>query len=219
MTCEQALSFPRHGLPEVLQIRCSLFEKLREEGAGNAGCTLHPRSRVPKCAKKTHTSIQVQRRHSGIPCAMVLRLIRALPGERRFLPPSSARHLAARLDATVAAPGPHDFAVRCERSRPASKARLTPQRPSQPAPTFRDDRVSSPHAARAGCVMPPIWHFCKVEYFSLRDLTRFRQTELICPSRRICSTGCRPGAGPTIPAKAGIDYPGPPGPAGGLSKG
>ena len=24
--------------------------------------------------KKTHTSIQVQRRHSGIPCAMALRL-------------------------------------------------------------------------------------------------------------------------------------------------
>src|SRR5215468_616531 len=38
-----------------------------------------------------------------------LRLIRALPGERRFLPPSSAG-CARRLDATVAAPGPHDFA-------------------------------------------------------------------------------------------------------------
>ncbi len=25
--------------------------------------------------KKAHTSIQVQRRHSGIPCAMVLRLM------------------------------------------------------------------------------------------------------------------------------------------------
>src|SRR3954467_9670046 len=31
--------------------------------------------------EEAHTSIQVQRRHSGIPCAMALRLIRALPGD------------------------------------------------------------------------------------------------------------------------------------------
>ena len=31
-----------------------------KEGAGNAGCTLHPRSRVQLCAKNAHTSIQVQ---------------------------------------------------------------------------------------------------------------------------------------------------------------
>src|ERR1700682_530546 len=46
-----------------------------EEGAGNAGCTLHPRSRVQVSQKNAHTSIQVQRRHSGIPCAMALRLM------------------------------------------------------------------------------------------------------------------------------------------------
>ena len=32
--------------------------------------------------KKTHTSIQVQRRHPGLPCAMAYGLLRALPGER-----------------------------------------------------------------------------------------------------------------------------------------
>jgi hypothetical protein len=31
-----------------------------ETKAGNAGCTLHPRSHVPNCAKETHMSIQVQ---------------------------------------------------------------------------------------------------------------------------------------------------------------
>jgi len=35
-------------------------------------------------------SIQVQRKQSGLPCAMALRLIRALPGDRAFLPPSTA---------------------------------------------------------------------------------------------------------------------------------
>src|SRR5437764_5506563 len=46
---------------------------------------------------------------------MVLRLIRALPGERRFLSPLPRQHRPAWIDATVAAPGPHDFAVRCGR--------------------------------------------------------------------------------------------------------
>jgi hypothetical protein len=45
------------------------------EGAGKAGCALHPRSRVQDAQKNAHTSIQVQRRQSGLPCAMVLRLI------------------------------------------------------------------------------------------------------------------------------------------------
>jgi hypothetical protein len=43
------------------------------EGAGKTGCALHPRSRVQLRKKSAHTSIQVQRRASGLPCAMVLR--------------------------------------------------------------------------------------------------------------------------------------------------
>src|SRR6202030_4873108 len=61
------------------------FLALRSEGAGNTGCALHPRSRVQKVHKKTHTSIQVQRRQSGIPCAMVLRLISCFPRRPGFL--------------------------------------------------------------------------------------------------------------------------------------
>jgi hypothetical protein len=52
------------------------------EGAGNAGCALHPRSRVQNAQRKTHTSIQVQRRQSGIPCAMALRLMPCSPRRR-----------------------------------------------------------------------------------------------------------------------------------------
>jgi hypothetical protein len=59
----------------------------KREGAGNAGCALHPRSRVQNVQKKAHTSIQVQRRQSGIPCAMVLQLI----GDRAVLPPSPVK--------------------------------------------------------------------------------------------------------------------------------
>src|SRR6266700_1908091 len=70
------------------------------EGAGNAGCALHPRSRVQICAKKTHTSIQVQRRQSDIPCAMALRLMPCSPRRRIRLVTVAAGLLAdmIRLD-------------------------------------------------------------------------------------------------------------------------
>jgi hypothetical protein len=58
---------------------------IKEEGAGNAGCALHPRSRVQCAQKSAHTSIQVQRRHSGIPCAMALRRMPCSPWRRIHL--------------------------------------------------------------------------------------------------------------------------------------
>src|SRR5712664_620314 len=74
--------------------------------------------------KKTHTSIQVQRRQSGLPCAMVYGLLRALPGDRAFLPPSSARGFASReLDTSVGASGPHGFTVRSSHARQSQLSR------------------------------------------------------------------------------------------------
>src|ERR1700761_7179523 len=61
---------------------------LKVEGAGKTGCALHPRSHVQSCIKENaHMSIQVQRKHSGLPCAMARRLIRALPGDPALLTP------------------------------------------------------------------------------------------------------------------------------------
>ena len=57
-------------------------------------------------------SIQVQRKQSGLPCAVVYGLLRALPGDRAFLSPSPAGKFPADLNASVEASGPHDFAVR-----------------------------------------------------------------------------------------------------------
>ena len=56
-------------------------QKQRAQGKPGARCT---RGLVCKVRKKTHTSIQVQRRHPGFPCAMGYGLLRALPGERLF---------------------------------------------------------------------------------------------------------------------------------------
>ena len=51
-------------------------------------------------------------RHHGIPCTMFYSLFRALLGDRAFLPPSLCGPSPAKLDASVGASGPHDFAVR-----------------------------------------------------------------------------------------------------------
>ena len=83
------------------------------EGAGNAGCALHLRSRVPKCVKKAHTSIQVSGGSPTSPAQWLYGLLRALPGERAFFATVIPEKLASQeLSASVAAPGPHDFAVR-----------------------------------------------------------------------------------------------------------
>ena len=71
------------------------------------------RSRV--CKKNAHALATTGTpQTAGIPCAMVLRLIRGLPGDRAFLPPSPARRIKRlrKLSISVGMPGPHDFAVR-----------------------------------------------------------------------------------------------------------
>jgi hypothetical protein len=37
-----------------------------------------------------------------------------------------------------------------------------------------------------GSRLSEIWVFCKAEYFRSAGLARFRKTEVICPSCRIC---------------------------------
>ena len=51
------------------------------EGAGNAGCALHPRSRVRSRIKKLHTSIQGSGEHPTFPAQWLDGLWRAHPGE------------------------------------------------------------------------------------------------------------------------------------------
>src|ERR1700722_12587656 len=106
-----------------------LSRPLQSEGAGKAGCALHPRSRVQTCAKNTHTSIQVQRRQSDFPCAVVLTLIFVLSPAIRPGFVTVACAPKRKLDASLEASGPHDFAVRFRRFR----QRRHP-RPPLPAP-------------------------------------------------------------------------------------
>ena len=101
---------------------------LETEGAGNAGCALHPRSRVRSCAKKAAHEHTGQRRQSDIPCAMALRLMTRSPRRiglcclRRLRiagssAPGRADLPSADLTPTTEASGPHDFAVRYNTAR------------------------------------------------------------------------------------------------------
>jgi hypothetical protein len=87
MTAKHAFAFSRHGAPEV----CLIHSRLKKtEGAGKAGCPLHPQSRVRN--KKAH-----ERRHhrfTGLTRPSLRNgfngLFRALPGDEFVLSPSSA---------------------------------------------------------------------------------------------------------------------------------
>jgi hypothetical protein len=74
-------------------------------------------------------------------------LLRALPGEAAFVA-TVAAGLTTQLDARVAAPGPHDFAVRCGRSRPAGMNPPDATASFASHRTVRDDR--EPPLCRVG---------------------------------------------------------------------
>jgi hypothetical protein len=91
--------------------------KQRAQGKPGADCT---RGRAHKNARVDH---RFNRIVPAFPARMVYGLLRALLGDRAFLPPSPsgltihlkpgrAGCISARLDASIGAPGPHDFAVR-----------------------------------------------------------------------------------------------------------
>ena len=104
------LAFSRHDLPGVLHF-VGPQENQRAQGRPDARCTRG--LMCNSCNKNAHMSIQEQRRTSGLPCAMALRLIRGRPGDRLCLSPSPCEALASsRLDTSNGVPGPHDFTVR-----------------------------------------------------------------------------------------------------------
>jgi hypothetical protein len=78
-------AFSRREAPEVC-VSSSL-----KRGAGNAGCALHPRSRVQKAERKSHTSIQGSGGNPTFPAQWLYGLFRALPGVSGFLASVASR--------------------------------------------------------------------------------------------------------------------------------
>src|SRR5713101_7774847 len=98
--------------------------------------------------------------------------------------PGRADKTSARLDASVGASGPHDFAVRCNISRPRAcdrsqifrpalrpLARSTLPRPPHPAPNVRDDHDTPLLWDGMARVLEMIWGEWKQKYFCKQDWT------------------------------------------------
>jgi hypothetical protein len=127
MTIECASTFSRRDAPGVLQENLTLSNRGRREDRVRAA----PAVSCAIAQNKVHMSIQVSGEHTGLPCAMALRLTSCSPRRTGFVV-TVAFGWSRKLDASVAASGPHDFTVR------NNSARLTPpSRPPLPAPRLR----------------------------------------------------------------------------------
>jgi hypothetical protein len=153
------LNFPDRASRSRDPIVSELSQKsspLNSEGAGNAGRLARPQPCVQK-RKHASKSPRASPKRSGIPRANGFNgFLRALPGEPGFLATiiGAMRQHQRRLDASVGASGPHDFAVRNVRIR---RARRHVHR--IPRPTFGDDgqrpSVSEPRTREGVPVICP----------------------------------------------------------------
>ena len=157
-SCRHTFSFSRRDAPERMIKPCPS----KTEGAGKAGCPMHPQPRAQRW--KAHELVTTgSPSSSGLPCAMVLTVSFVLSPVIGLLSPSPADlgfcHCPVgptklrQLDASAGASGPHDFAVRESISRQLAQiahgskdppchhvARPMLPRPPHPAPHVRDDR-------------------------------------------------------------------------------
>ena len=170
MASRSRRTHPR-ALPET-----SLFLGIR--GRRDAGRSTRPQPRVQM--KKVH---RVSRHgHTGNTRHSLRNgfngFLRALPGDRALLPPSSTDCSAdltpasGRQDHTTSPSAAASF-VR------TLVARLTLPRPPHPVPYVRDDRETPLCVGRDGGVLELIWVGGEVEYFSRRGWTGH---SVICPS-------------------------------------
>jgi hypothetical protein len=132
MTVGYASTFPRRFRARAV----TKPSPKKTKGVGNAGCWLHPQPRVrnEKAHERSHR--EFSQVHPAFPHAMVLTVsfvlspVTGLVCHRRL-----AGIAPAKLDASVGASGPHDFAV--HNAVLSSKRCL---RPPHPVPYVRDDR-------------------------------------------------------------------------------
>ena len=158
MTRRHRGSFSRLDFVRAIQIRCP-SSKQRAQGKPGADCA---RSTVCKGEKERTRIRQVQPRHPGFPAQWFDGLYVLSPvsgvychrchagtGRRGWTPRSRRQdHTTSPYAADVS---------------PGERTRLTPQRPSHPGPTYRDDRETS--LKRAGA---------RMTYFRIAELSRAR---------------------------------------------
>src|SRR3981189_2571130 len=132
---------------------CAKIIRPETEGVGNAGCPLHPQPRV-RSVESTRVFTTVAPEHPAFPHAMVLMAyfvlspVTGLFCHRRLriwfcLSPLGPTQLR-KLDASIGASGPHDFAVRSNISRQRAVDRSRAHHP-QCHPIARKTLPRPPH--------------------------------------------------------------------------
>jgi hypothetical protein len=153
---------------------CQNVRALKNRGRRESRAPDAPAALCARSEEHTSKSPQVHRKRSGLPCANGFNgFLRALLGESGFLATIASRdHLLDRLDASVEASGPHDFAVR------ACAARLAaPPRPPHPALNVRDDRDTPLMRGGTAAITNPVSSKRRSEIFFARGLDRWNQIE------------------------------------------
>jgi hypothetical protein len=149
----------------ILAARCAralrrLLPSIRTRGRRESRVRAAPAVSCAGMHKETHTSIQVQRRQSGLPCAVGYGLFRALPGDRAFLPPSSLRNLF--LKNLTPASGRQDHTA-----SPSARVALVSRnsRVHRIPPRVRDDREPPLSSGETREVKSVICPTAKAKYF------------------------------------------------------
>src|SRR3979490_3295254 len=137
----------------------------RAQGEPGARCTP---GLVCRNAQKAHTSIQVQRRQSGFPCAVVYGLFRALPGEPSSFATVTSRLISTKLSASV---GRQDHTT-----SPSARVTLVSRnfRVHRIPPHVRDDREPPLSSGETGEVKSVICPTAKAKYFCAEGWTGSR---------------------------------------------
>ncbi len=134
------------------------------------------------CIKKCAHGIQVRRKHSGLPRAMALRLIRDRPGDRLSCHHHHWKLRFRQLDASTGASDPNDFAVR------KCRARQSQPHVHRIPPRVRDDRDRPSCCRETGGVRRLICPTLQRKYFCVRVWTDFGDLPVVPICRRTCET-------------------------------
>ena len=159
---------PQICLPAAHNARGLLLNLPPPKFRGRRECRMRaaPAISCANSAKKVAHEHTGQRRTSDIPCAMALRLITSSPRRTAFLPPlRPGKSNAPRcIDASVAASGPHVFAVRSRAVRYRHY-----QRPPRPVPTILAIMMR-PSGGTGWAKIYRGFYFCKSEIFLISGL-------------------------------------------------
>jgi hypothetical protein len=150
---EYSFSFPRHDLPEVCHLVVPLLR--RAQGKPGADCARSPV--CEKCAREAHGLTTGTTRTSRLSPRNGFNGFLRAPRGSGLSCHRRQRDTSRQRSARVAAPGPHDFAVRCRRFRPRDLHRADAGCVHRiPCPTFRDDREASLRRAQGSRNILPI---------------------------------------------------------------